>query len=50
LKEELKSLYRIRGHNRHSEPLRRVLEDVKRVAGTEATVLILGEMGTGRSS
>lgn len=48
LKEELKSLTEPEGIIGDSEPLRRVLEDVKRVAGTEATVLILGETGTGK--
>lgn len=48
LKEEIKSLT---GEDKiigESEPLRKVLEDVKKVAGTEATVLILGETGTGK--
>ncbi len=48
LKEELKSLTEPEGIIGDSEPLRRVLEDVKRVAVTEATVLILGETGTGK--
>lgn len=48
LKEELKSLTESEGIIGDSEPLRRVLEDVKRVAVTEATVLILGETGTGK--
>jgi len=48
LKEELKSLTEPEGIIGDSEPLGRVIEDVKRVAGTEATVLILGETGTGK--
>ena len=48
LKEELKSLTESEGIIGDSEPLLRVLEDVKSVAGTEATVLILGETGTGK--
>ena len=31
-----------------SEPLRKVLADMKEVAVTDATVLILGETGTGK--
>jgi two-component system response regulator HydG len=31
-----------------SEPMRRVLEQVRRVAETDATVLVLGESGTGK--
>jgi transcriptional regulator with GAF, ATPase, and Fis domain len=31
-----------------SQPLQRVLEDVNKVAGTDTTVLILGETGTGK--
>jgi two-component system response regulator HydG len=31
-----------------SEPMRRVLEQVRRVAATDATVLVLGESGTGK--
>ena len=48
LKEELKSLTESEGIIGDSEPLRRVMEDVKRVAGTDSTVLILGETGTGK--
>ncbi len=48
MKEELKSLTESEGIIGDSEPLLRVLEDVKSVAGTEATVLILGETGTGK--
>ncbi len=48
LKEELKSLTESVGIIGDSEPLLRVLEDVKSVAGTEATVMILGETGTGK--
>lgn len=48
LKEELKSLTESEGIIGDSKPLLRVMEDVKKVAGTEATVLILGETGTGK--
>ena len=48
LREEIKSLTGEGGIIGDSEPLRRVLEDVKKVAGTDATVLILGETGTGK--
>ena len=48
LKEELKSLTESDGIIGDSKPLQRVLEDVKKVAGTDATVLILGETGTGK--
>jgi two-component system response regulator HydG len=42
-----------RGHDPHglvgsSEPMRRVLEQVRKVAPTDATVLVLGESGTGK--
>jgi two-component system, NtrC family, response regulator HydG len=44
---------RIREHDPHglvgrSEPMRRVLDQVRRVAPTDATVLVLGESGTGK--
>ena len=48
LKEELKSLTDTEGIIGESGPMLRVLADVKSVAGTEATVLILGETGTGK--
>ncbi len=48
LKEELKSLTESDRIIGDSKPLLRVLADVKKVAGTEATVLILGETGTGK--
>jgi two-component system, NtrC family, response regulator HydG len=44
---------RIREHDPHglvgrSEPMRRVLDQVRKVAPTDATVLVLGESGTGK--
>jgi two-component system, NtrC family, response regulator HydG len=44
---------RLRDHDPHglvgsSEPLRRVLEQVRKVASTDATVLVSGESGTGK--
>ncbi len=48
LKEELKSLTESDGIIGGSGPLIKVLKDVKKVAGTEATVLITGETGTGK--
>ncbi len=48
LKEELKSLHNFDEIVGQSEPLLRVLRDVRQVAETDATVLILGETGTGK--
>jgi len=48
LKEELKSLTESDGIIGESGSLIKVLKDVKKVAGTEATVLITGETGTGK--
>ena len=48
LREELKSLGgsdRVLGR---SAPLKRLIEEVQQVAATDATVLILGETGTGK--
>jgi PAS domain S-box-containing protein len=48
LKEELKELHNFDEIIGQSGPLRRVLHDVQEVAQTDATVLILGETGTGK--
>ncbi len=48
LREELKSLTESDGIIGESEALMRVLSDVKKVAATQATVLISGETGTGK--
>ena len=48
LREELKSLTESGGIIGESEALMRVLNDVKKVAPTQATVLISGETGTGK--
>jgi two-component system response regulator HydG len=44
---------RIREHDPHglvgrSEPMRRLLDQIRKVAATDATVLVLGESGTGK--
>ncbi len=44
---------RVREHDPHglvgsSEPMRRVVEQIRKVAATDATVLVLGESGTGK--
>ena len=48
LKEELEALNNFADIIGKSQPLRRVLHDVAQVAGTDASVLILGETGTGK--
>jgi PAS domain S-box-containing protein len=48
LREEISSLIGADEIIGHSEALRRVLADVNQVAVTDATVLILGETGTGK--
>ncbi len=48
LKTEIKELRHFEQIVGQSEPLRAVLRDVAQVAPTEATVLILGETGTGK--
>jgi PAS domain S-box-containing protein len=48
LREEISSLVGADEIIGHSEALRRVLADVNQVAVTDATVLILGETGTGK--
>jgi PAS domain S-box-containing protein len=48
LKEELKTLNNFGDIIGKSQPLLRVLQDVAQVAGTDASVLILGETGTGK--
>jgi transcriptional regulator with GAF, ATPase, and Fis domain len=48
LREEVKALIGVDEVVGISEPWLNVLRDVKEVAGTEATVLILGETGTGK--
>lgn len=48
LREELKSLTESDGIIGDSAALLRVLDDVKKVASTQATVLISGETGTGK--
>ena len=48
LEEELRTEYNFEEIVGESPALKRVLKQVETVAGTEATVLILGETGTGK--
>jgi len=48
LKEEIRSLHNFDEVIGQSQPLLQVLRDVEQVAGTDTTVLILGETGTGK--
>jgi PAS domain S-box-containing protein len=48
LREEVKELHNFDEIVGQSAPLRRALRDVEQVAATDATVLILGETGTGK--
>src|SRR5262245_41220789 len=48
LKEELKELHNFDEIIGQSERMRRVLHDVREVAQTDATVLVMGETGTGK--
>jgi PAS domain S-box-containing protein len=48
LKAEIKELCRFEDIIGQSEPIRAALRDVEQVAPTDATVLILGETGTGK--
>ncbi len=48
LEEDLSRVHDPHGLVGRSEPMRRVLDQVRRVAATGATVLVLGESGTGK--
>ncbi|HEO69865.1 MAG TPA: sigma-54-dependent Fis family transcriptional regulator, partial [Candidatus Hydrogenedentes bacterium] len=48
LREELNQLYDFQAMVGDSEPMRRVYEQVRKVADSRATVLIRGESGTGK--
>lgn len=48
LREELRALRHFDAILGRSEPILRVLHDIQQVAETDATVLILGETGTGK--
>ncbi len=49
LREELKKTYNIHGIVGQSDAIVNLVEVVKKVAGTDSTVLITGESGTGKS-
>jgi PAS domain S-box-containing protein len=48
LREQLKEIHDVDDIIGKSEPLMAMLRDVRQVAGTDSTVLILGETGTGK--
>lgn len=48
LQEEIKSLHNFENIIGHSKPMLALLNDLNQVAGTDATVLVLGETGTGQ--
>jgi formate hydrogenlyase transcriptional activator len=48
LQEEIKSEYNFEEIIGNAPPLRKVLKQVQQVAGTDSTVLIVGETGTGK--
>jgi two-component system response regulator HydG len=48
LEEDLERAHDPHGLVGSSEPMRRVLEQIRKVAPTDATVLVLGESGTGK--
>ena len=48
LREELRELHDVDAIIGDSEPMTRMLAEVRQVAGTDSTVLLLGETGTGK--
>ncbi len=48
LREEIRALHNFGEIIGNSDPVLRVTQDIEQVAGTDATVLILGETGTGK--